>query len=296
MFKGPLKLLVLAVLAAGAANLPTLLGDKLEGSRLSAAGVPIDSTAENASELSRELAELPNIAVSMAAMEETYKQEQEQALEGLSPGEQEIMKEATQGLTFKSNKLTKSLGLAPGSKPRRGRKAGAAGGLSAAEVFKRLHSAKSTVQMFSDFRYSMFKFFKQHEAGITIGLWLVPAGIALLSFLLFMCKRYTLSMNITGLLFLVSNYLLWMLSTTVVFSAVLTKENLLAALPRQLWMSPVTFLVISAGLLRLADENYPFWNRTIAALGSPITAACVAAGWHRGFGLLKGALAARLQS
>lgn len=290
MLKGPLKLLLLALMAAAAGNLPSLLGDKLEGARLSAAGTPLDaSSSENAAELSRELAQLPNIAVSMAAMEETYKQE----LEGLSPDEQDIMKEAGQGLKFKSNKLTRSLGLAPGGGPRAGAVAGA-GGLTAAEIFQRLKSAKSTVQMFSEFRYQTFKFFKLHETGITIALWLVPAGIALLSFLLFICKRYTLSMTVTGLLFLVSNYLLWTLSTSVVLSAVLTKENLLAALPRQLWLSPVIFLVVSAGLLRLADENYPFWNRTIAALGSPITAACLAAGWHRGFGLLKGALAARI--
>ncbi len=292
MLRGPLKLLFLALLAAGAANLPALLGDRLEAFRLTAAGaVAPGGPAENASELSREIAQLPNLAVSMAAMEEAYKQE----MVGLSGDERELMAEAAPKLEFKSNKLTRSLGLAPGGKKRAGAGAGA-GGLTAAEIFKRLHSAKSTVQMFTEFRYRMFKFFKQHETGITISLWLVPAGIALLSFLLFICKRYTMSMTITGMLFLLSNYLLWTLSTTVVFSAVLTKENLLAALPRQLWVSPVVFLVVSAALLRLADENYPFWNRTIAALASPITAACLAAGWHRGFGMLKGALASGLHS
>jgi hypothetical protein len=49
----------------------------------------------------------------------------------------------------------------------------------------------------------------------------------------------------------------------------------------------VVFLVVSAGMLRLADENYPFWNRTISTLFTPIAASLLAAFWPLGLSYAK---------
>ncbi len=131
---------------------------------------------------------------------------------------------------------------------------------------------------------------------MTVALWLAPAGIVLLAFLLLLVKRYTLSMTLSSLLFTLATFLIWTLSVSVVLSALLTKQSLPAALPRDLWLSPVAFLLLSAALLRLADENYPFWNRTIKTLSTPILASCVAAGWGNAavFGRTAFATAAKL--
>ncbi|MBU2572872.1 MAG: hypothetical protein KKH28_02190 [Elusimicrobia bacterium] len=266
MLKGPLKLLLLAALAAGAANIPGITGEKLEAARSPAGFGAAGSSAENAAEP----AALPNITAQMAAMEAAYKKE----IAGLPAEEREIALDAMPKVEFKANPLMQRLARAPGPD--------SAGGMS---------GAQNALRTFSEFRYKMFKFCRRHEAAITVYLWLVPVGLAGLAFSLFLFKRYTMSISVTGAIFLLSNYLLWTLSSSVVLSAALTKENLLAAIPRDFWLSPVIFLIVSAALLRLADENYPFWNRTIAALFTPITAACLTLGWWRGVQFLKSALA-----
>jgi hypothetical protein len=195
-----------------------------------------------------------------------------------------MMLEAMPSVKFKSNTLTRSLGIAPGQGDGRAAVAGAV----AVRLFR---GQKIKRQSFSDFRGGLLGFYNRHQAGMAVALWLAPAAAAIFSFLLFVSKFYTLSMSLTGLIFLLANSLIWFLSTAVVLSTVLTKQSLLAALPRDLWLSPVVFIVVSSGLMRLVDENYPFWNRTITTLFTPIAASCLAAGWGSAGGFVKTFLA-----
>lgn len=146
-------------------------------------------------------------------------------------------------------------------------------------------------QSFSDFRSGLLAFYGERQAALAYALWFIPSALVVLSFLLYLWKKYTLSMMLTGLIFAFSSFLLWSLSAAVGLSTVLTNTSLLAALPRELWLSPVVFLVISAGLLRLVDENYPFWNKTVTTLFAPIAVSCLSAGWLNGAGFLKTLLA-----
>jgi len=202
--------------------------------------------------------------------------------EGISDGEREIIQDAAPKLTFKSNTLTRSMGLAPGG----GARAGTAG-----RILNTLSTRPATkFQSFSGFRADLLVFYERHQAAMAYALWLVPAAAVILSFALFISKMYTLSMMLTGVLFALSSALIWALSAAVGLSTILTKQSLLAALPRELWLSPVVFLVLSAGLLRLADENYPFWNKTVTTLFAPIAVSCLSAGWLNGAGMIKGLL------
>ena len=280
MLKGTLKLLLMGGLAAGASGLPGMLGN-LGG--LAAGKVPQglmpSGSDESSRELRREMADLGRTVADLKSLPGPVKTRHEA---GLSAEERRLMADAAPKIRFKNNPLTRQLGLAGG-------KTAAQGGGEAAGVFSRLRSAKAPeFQNFKDFRGDILRFYYGHQAGMAYALWALPAGALALALLLLFVKRYTLSMLVAGWVFLASNFLLWALSASVVLSTVLTKKNLLAALPRELWLSPVFFLVLAVGLLRLADENYPFWNRTISALFTPIAASFIAAFWLIIAGEVKG--------
>ena len=284
MAKGLFKLLLLIVLSTGAASLPNFLGGNMAAlSGGSMAGLlGTGGSSEEAVNLKRELADLPRTIESL----KNLGQENTSQLAGLSAEERQMMLDAAPSLKFKSNKLTRSLGLVSGQ----GKGRAAVAGAVAAGLFK-----KRTInrQTFPDFRGSLLDFYDRHQAGVAMGLWLAPTMAAVFSFMLFVFKRYTLSMSLTGMIFLLSSFVIWSLSIAVVLSTVLTKQSLLPALPRDLWLAPVVFLVVSSGLMRLVDENYPFWNRTITTLFTPIAASCLATGWAQAGGFIKMLLASR---
>ncbi len=287
MAKSLLKLLLLGGLSLGASGLPNMLGGLpgLAGGQIPDSIMPGGSD-ESSIELRRELADLQNTVGDLKAL---ARPQRPRAVSGLSAEERELLADAAPKIEFKDNTLTRQLGLAGG-----GEKAdlmqlpGAAG-----KVMHRLKGARAPeFQNFKDFRGELLRYYAGHQAAMAYALWAAPAGALALAFLLFLCKRYTLSMLLTGWVFLLANFLLWTLSASVLLSAVLTRQSLLAALPRELWLSPVAFLVAAAGMLRLADENYPFWNRTVATLFTPIAASLAAAFWPLGLGYAKGLIGA----
>lgn len=284
MAKSLLKFALLAGLALGASGLPNLLGGLSSLSRGGApAGLMPAGNDENSRELRRELAALPETIAELKAL--TRPREHPGAA-GLSAAEREIMNDAAPKLRFKDNPLTRQFGLASGGEGEgeEMRVPGVTG-----EVLARLKTAEGPqFQSFGDFRGGLLRFSHARPAAMAYALWAAPAAALALSFLLFLLKRYTLSMLLTGWVFLLANFLIWCLSASVLLSSALTGQSLLAALPRELWLSPVIFLVVSAGMLRLADENYPFWNRTVSTLFAPIAASCLAAFWPLGAGYVKG--------
>lgn len=287
MAKSLLKLLLLGALSVGASSLPNLLGglSGLPGAKMP--GLPAAGASDEGSrEIGRELADLQR---TVAELKSLGGRPRPAGVAGLSEEEAELMRDAAPKLEFKSNALTRQLGLAGGKKARPG---GRALPGNAGKIWNGLRAAPAPkFQTFADFRADLLAFYGQNQAAMAYALWFIPSALAAFSFLLFLWKRYTLSMMLTGVVFALSSFLIWALSAAVGLSTVLTKQSLLAALPRELWLSPVVFLVVSAGLLRLADENYPFWNKTVTTLFVPIAVSCVSAGWLGGAGFLKGLLA-----
>jgi hypothetical protein len=276
MAKGLFKLLLLGGLALGASGLPGLLGglQGLSAGRAPAAALPSGSD-ESSRELRREMADLGRTMADLKALTGPVKT---QHIGGLSAEERGLLKDAAPKIRFRNNALTRQLGLARSGAAGRVQLPGKAG--QAAMVLNRLRSAKGPeFQSFGDFRDDLLRFYYGRQALMAWLLWAAPAGVLALAFLLLLFKRYTLSMLLTGWVFFAANMLLWGLSAAVVLSSVLTRQSLLPALPGELWLSAVVFLVVSVGLLRLADENYPFWNRTVTALFTPIAASAIAAFW-----------------
>lgn len=276
MAKGLFKLLLLGGLALGASGLPGMLGGLggLAGGKVPESVMPGGSD-ESSRELRREMADLGRTVADLKALAGPVKT---QAVAGLSAEERGLLKDAAPKIRFKNNALTRQLGLAKDGAGGGGALPGKAG--QAAMVFNRLREAKGPeFQSFGDFRDGLLGFYYGHQAAMAYALWAAPAALLGLAFLLLLVKRYTLSMLLTGWVFLAANLIIWGLSAAVVLSSVATGQSLLAALPRELWLSPVVFLVVSVGLLRLSDENYPFWNRTVSTLFTPIAASCLAAFW-----------------
>ncbi|MDD2804256.1 MAG: hypothetical protein PHV33_01775 [Elusimicrobiales bacterium] len=289
MAKSLLKLLLLAGLSAGASGLPNLLGglSKLPSGEVPGFALPAGKD-ESSRELRREMADLGSTMADLKQL--AAGGAPVRAVAGLSDEERELMKDAAPQLKFRNNALTRQVGLAGG-------RAGAAAlpqlPGAAGKVLGGLRNAKGPeFQSFSDFRGDILRFYHGHQAAMAYALWLIPAAAVALAFLLFLCKRYTLSMLLTGVLFSLSSALLWMLSASIALSGVLTKTSLLGVLPREVWLSPVVFLVVSAGLLRLADENYPFWNKAVSTLSAPIGASLLAAYWPAAAAYAKGLLGA----
>lgn len=283
MAKSLLKMLLLGGLSMGASGLPNMLGglSGLAGGNVPQSVIP-GSSDESSAELRRELADLQN---TMADLKALTGPQRPRAVSGLSAQERALMADAAPKIEFKDNALTRQLGLAAGGKVKTEalQLPGTAG-----KVLQRFKAAKGPeFQSLDDLRGDILRFYSGHQAAMAYALWAAPAAVLALSFLLFLCKRYTFSMLLTGWVFLLANFLIWALSASVVFSAVLTKQSMLAALPRELWLAPVVFLVVSAGMLRLADENYPFWNRTISTLFTPIAASLLAAFWPLGLSYAK---------
>jgi len=283
MAKSLLKLLLLGALSAGASSLPNMLGGLSALPAAPLSGLPAaGASGENARETARELADLQRTVEELKGLNSA----RPKSVAGLSEEERGLMQDAAPKLKFKSNALTRQLGLAGGGKGA-GASAAALPG-AAGEVMKRFKDrTPPKFQSFSDFRSDLLAFYGERQAALAYALWFVPSALVVFSFLLYLWKKYTLSMMLTGLLFALSSFLIWALSAAVGLSTVLTKQSLLAVLPRELWLSPVVFLVISAGLLRLVDENYPFWNKTVTTLFTPIAVSCLSAGWLNGAGFLK---------
>lgn len=274
MTKTLLKLLLLGGLAAGASGLPGMLGSLsgLKEGRLPQDVMP-SGRDENSRELRRELADLGNAVKQLKGLAGPAKTN---AVSGLSAEERGLLNDAAPKIRFKKNALTKQLGLAGGG--RASQLPDGAG--AAASALSRLRRGEAPeFQSFRDFRGDLLRFYFAHQTAAAYTLWGVPAAALALSLLLLLLKRYTLSMLIGGWVFFAANLLLWALSASVVLSTILTRQNLLAVLPRELWLSPVIFLIAAVGMLRLADENYPFWNRTISALFTPVAASAIAAFW-----------------
>lgn len=288
MAKSLLKLVLLAGLSLGASGLPNMLGGLpgLAGGEVPDSIIP-GGKDESSAELRREMADLSGTVADLKQL--AGGGAPVSAAAGLSDEERGLMQDAAPQLKFKSNALTRQIGLAQA-----GKAPGSSAGLpalpgAAGKVMKRLKNHEGPkFQNFADFRGDILRFYHSNQAAMAYVLWLIPAGAVALSFLLFLCKRYTLSMMLTGLLFALANFLIWALSASLVLSALLTKQSLLAVLPRELLLSPVVFLVVSAGMLRLADENYPFWNKTISTLFTPIAASLLAAAWPYGLPYVKG--------
>ena len=279
--------MLLAALSAGASGLPGMLGG-LSG--LGQGKVPDFAMPGGSDENSRELRrELSDLGGTIAELKKLSQGPGADALSGLSDEELEVMKDAAPQLKFRSNALTQKLGLAPGQSS-----AGTGGKMAAAgRIMNRLKNRRTPqFQSFSDFRETVLRFYYGHQTAVACALWLIPSCAVALAFLLFLCKRYTLSMLLAGLLFSLATFLIWSLSASLALSALLTRQSLLAVLPRELWLSPVVFLVVSAGMLRLADENYPFWNKTVSTLLAPIAASLLAAAWPHGLIRIKGLLGA----
>ena len=288
MAKSLIKFILLGTLSAGASSLPNMLGglSGLQKGQIQDLAMPGGSD-ESSRELRREMA---GLAGTMSDLKKLTHGANVNAVSGLSDEERAMMQDAAPQLKFKSNTLTRKLGLAPGQGSA---KSGLALPGAAGMVMSRLqHHEAPQFQSFADFRGDILRFYYGHQAAMAYALWMIPAGAVAFSFLLFLCKRYTLSMLVTGLLFALANFLIWALSASLALSALLTKQSLLAVLPRELWLSPVVFLLVSAGMLRLADENYPFWNKTISTLLTPIAASVLAAAWPHGLGYIKGLIGA----
>lgn len=287
MARALLNLAILGGLMLGAAYVPSLLG-KLPSGKVAGFAVPARSD-ESSRELRREMADLGSTVADLKALAGGGAKTRH--VSGLSEEEREMMRDAAPQLKFRNNALTRSVGLAGGG--------GTAAALpelpgAAGQVLSRFKNQKGPdFQTFGDFRDDFIRFYRGHQAQAAYALWLVPGAAIALSFLLFLLKRYTLSMLLTGLLFSLTSGVLWMLSASIAFSGVLTRQSLLPALPQELWLSPVIFLVVSAGMLRLADENYPFWNKTVSALAAPIGASLLAAYWPALLAKAKGAIAAK---
>jgi hypothetical protein len=285
MAKSLLKLLLLVGLSAGASGLPNLLGglSKLPSGKIPDFARPAGKD-ESSRELSREMADLGSTMADLRQLAAGGAPVRAPA--GLSEEERELMEDAAPQLKFRDNALTRQAGLAGGAG------VGALPGLpgAAGKVLGSLKNSGPEFQSFSGFRRDLLRFYRRHQAAAAYALWLIPAAAVALAFLLFLCKLYTLSMLLTGLLFSLASALLWMLSASIALSGVLTSQSLLGVLPRDLWLSPVVFLVVSAGMLRLADENYPFWNRTVSTLSAPIGSSLLAAFWPAGSAYAKGLL------
>lgn len=282
MAKSLLKLLLLGALSAGASSLPNMLGGLSALPAPSLPGLPAAGASdESARETGRELADLQRTVAELKDLNSA----RPKSVAGLSEEERELMQDAAPKLQFKSNALTRQMGLAGGGKA--GPSVAALPGAAGAVMNRLKTRTPPKFQSFSDFRSDLLAFYGGHQAALAYALWFIPSALVVFSFLLYLWKKYTLSMMLTGLIFALSSFLIWALSAAVGLSTVLTKTSLLAVLPRELWLSPVVFLVISAGLLRLVDENYPFWNKTVTTLFAPIAVSCLSAGWLNGAGLLK---------
>lgn len=283
MAKSLVKLLLLGALSAGASSLPNLLGGLSTLPAAKAAVPPVPGASDESSrEIGRELADLQRTVAELKGLDGA----RPKSVAGLSAEERELMQDAAPKLKFKSNALTRQMGLAGGGKgasPAVTALPGAAGAVM--KKFKERTPPK--FQSFADFRSDLLAFYGERQAAMAYALWFIPSALVVFSFLLYLWKKYTLSMMLTGIIFAMSSFLIWAMSAAVGLSTVLTKQSLLASLPRELWLSPVVFLVVSAGLLHLVDENYPFWNKTVTTLFTPIAVSCVSAGWLNGAGLLK---------
>ena len=147
MGKSLLKLLLLGALSAGASSLPNMLGGLSALPAAPLSGLPAaGASGENARETARELADLQRTVEELKGLNSA----RPKSVAGLSEEERGLMQDAAPKLKFKSNALTRQLGLAGGGK-RAGPSPAALPG-AAGEVMKRFKDR--TPPKFQSFRIS----------------------------------------------------------------------------------------------------------------------------------------------
>jgi len=113
MAKSLLKLLLLGALSAGASSLPNMLGGLSALPAAPLSGLPAaGASGENARETARELADLQRTVEELKGLNSA----RPKSVAGLSEEERGLMQDAAPKLKFKSNALTRQLGLAGGGK------------------------------------------------------------------------------------------------------------------------------------------------------------------------------------
>jgi len=132
----------------------------------------------------------------------------------------------------------------------------------------------------TDFR----NFYNRHQSRLRTLGWLVPGGLLLVSALLLLFSCYEAARFGAGLVFNLSVMALFIYSAGMVFFHMALSQNFLLVMPQDFLMMPVVFLFLGAFVMKLVDMNFPFWNKTVWALASPMICAVVVFGWQQSLG------------
>lgn len=174
MAKSLLKLLLLGALSAGASSLPNLLGGLSALPAAKLPGLPAAVASDESSrEMGRELADLQNTVAELKSLGNP----QPKSAAGLSEEERQLMQDAAPKLKFRSNALTRQMGLAgegKGAGPSVAALPGAAGA-----VMKRFKArTPPKFQSFSNFRSDLLTFYGERQAAMAYALWFIPSAPA----------------------------------------------------------------------------------------------------------------------
>ena len=124
-------------------------------------------------------------------------------------------------------------------------------------------------------------FYQANREALSDWVWGVPALILLASFLCLILGQKGYARFLGRACFSLCRVWILGLSLITVLCFTLWQVNAWGLLPPGFWISPILSVLVSAGLLRLLDMNFPVWNATLMSFLSPLIACAIMLAWDK---------------
>lgn len=124
-------------------------------------------------------------------------------------------------------------------------------------------------------------FFERNQFTVVAVFWGVPAVLVLVMIVAFLIGQHAAARAAGHAAFGVSSWALWTLSCLAVVLHVGFDVDFLRAAPWDFWAAPSLFMILAGWLMTMVDMNYPFWNRLVTSLLTPVLAATLVFSWDR---------------
>jgi len=203
-------------------------------------------------------------------------------LEKMTPEEREFFKSASPGMQTLTNPVVQKLMGAGPSKKGEVSSADSSGIEGVASMAAKLASvgakpkAPSQAKIWAGRIYMVY--YPRYKDAVFTGSWIVPLTLLVLSAFCMVLQYGGASSFLCNIVLEGTGFVLALFSALCVYVGFYFGGSVALSMLMELLPSPIVFLVLSAGLMRLLDMNFPVMSQLVGSLTLPVLCAIIAGG------------------
>jgi len=209
-------------------------------------------------------------------------QDYQAELEKMTPEEREFFKNSSPGMQTLTNPIVRKL-MGSGPAKKGGASASDSSGMEGvASVAAKLAAvgakpkAPSVMKIWAARIY--MDYYPRYKDAVFTGSWIVPLSLLVLSAVCMVLQYGGASSFLCNIVLEGSGFVLALFSALCVYVGLYFGGSVALSMLMELLPSPIVFLVLSAGLMRLLDMNFPVMSQVVGSLVMPVLCAVVAGG------------------